>query len=414
MQVQQQILQYYKNLEIIVLKISKEVSYNNYYINLLKEKRIEINKKEIIINDALKEFAEQYYDDYKKFRYFVEDVKKKERNDIEAILELKQKKEEKEKLLENEQLLNKRLIETLERKIKELYRIKHYGSFFHKLLNNKFIYDGTPEIDPRNKNHEEIANLLINIYENEDKYNELPEELEKVEIFMKKYNEFENKILLILSNKEIADNEIGKIKNKYNKELEQLKLNIIEYEHDLDYLKNEKKIIKIDMENYNIHEYENFDNYLKYIIELGKEIGANSEIPKIENRNLTEFAFYSEKVVEKLRNMEDIINNNILGIEKVLNYGKEKDKVLMESFILNQKNINKKEKQLKLQLLKEKMKMLEISKIYERGRKKVITGKKVIYNYHNNKKKIKFNKISKEEDEDTIDYKYSETYGESD
>ena len=222
-------------LRNVALNISKEITYKNYYINSLKEKRIEINKKEIIINKALKEFADQYHNDYKKFMYFIEDVKKKEKNDIDTILELKQKKEEKEKLLENEYFLNKRLDEMIERKIKELYRIKYYGSFFHKLFDSKFIYDGTPEIDPRDKNHEEISNILINIYESEDKYNELPIELQKIEIFMKKYNELEDKILLELANKEILDDEMQKIKNKYNKELEQLKLNLFEYEQDLNY-----------------------------------------------------------------------------------------------------------------------------------------------------------------------------------
>ena len=112
--------------------------------------------------------------------------------------------------------------------------------------------------------------------------------------------------------------------------------------------------------------------------------------------------------------MEDKINTNILEIEKVLNYGNKADKELMESFILNQKNINKKEKLLKFKLLQEEMKMLEISKIFERGRKKVITGRKIIYDYPNNKSKNKIKKNTKKEDEDTIDYKYSESYGEGD
>ena len=41
-------------LKSLALKISKEVSQKNYTINLLKEKRTQINEKERIINQALK------------------------------------------------------------------------------------------------------------------------------------------------------------------------------------------------------------------------------------------------------------------------------------------------------------------------------------------------------------------------
>ena len=392
------------------VNMSKDLSYKNYYIKLLKEKRIEINKRELIISKNLGEYGEKYEKDYRKFMNFVENVKMKERLDFETLIELRQKREEKEKLLENEKSLNKRLDETLERKIKDLYRVKSYGSFIHQILEKDFIYEGTPELKVREKNHEEIADLLINIYETKDKYNKLPKEIDDIGFLINKYIGLEDKIISGVYNKEITEKETEKAKKKYNKNLEQLKLGKSVYESDLNFLKNEIKNVSLDMKNYKIHEDENLEEYLKSIKELGKEIETEGEIPIIANKKyLTDFAFYSEKILKKLGDLEDIINKNILEIDNILKYGNKKDKELMEEMIQKQININKKERQLEKKLKKEELKLLEISKIFERGEKKVVTGRKVIYDYPYNKNIVKIKKIIKKEDDDTIDYKYSET-----
>ena len=396
------------------VNLSKDISYKNYYISLLKEKRIDINKRELIIRKNLDEYAELYEKDYRKFMNFVEDMKAKERLDFETLTEFRQKREEKEKLYENEKSLNKKLDEKLERIMKELYRIKAYGSFIHQLLEKDFIYDGIPELKLRDKNYEEISDLLINIYETKDKFNNLPKEIEDVEFLTKKYIGLEDKVISGIYKKEITEKEIERVKKRNNKNLQQLKLSESVYESDLNFLKNERQNIIIDMNNYKIHEDENLEDYLKFIIELGKEIETKGEIPKVANKNFsTDLAFYSEKVLQKLKGLEDIINKNILEIGNVLEFGNKNDKELMEKIIQNQININKKERQLENKLKQEKLKLLEISKIFKRGEKKVITGRKVIFDYPFNKNKIKLSKIVDKEDDDTIDYQYSESIGEN-
>ena len=69
-----------------------------------------------------------------------------------------------------------------ESEIRDFYIIKSYGSFIHKILEKPFIYDQTPEINSRLRNHEQITNIIINLYENQDKYNSLPKELENNDI----------------------------------------------------------------------------------------------------------------------------------------------------------------------------------------------------------------------------------------
>ena len=396
-------------LKSVALKLSREVCLKNYTINLLKQKRIEINEKEFIRNNALNEFSDQYEKDRRIFANFVEELKTRHRKEEEAYFDIKQMREQKENLCENEKLSNKKLTENLERKIKELYIIKKYGSFFHKILEKKFIYDGTPEIKNRERNYELIADLIINIYESKDKLMELPKELDNIDLFMKKYMLLEDKILSNISDKEIIDKEITKYKKNYESELEQLKISKTAYESDLNYLKNEIKNVKIEMKNYKIHKDENFEKYLHYIIELGKEIGTNVEMPKtLDKRYLTYLVLFSKKTLEILRNIESNINTNILEIENILNYGDKEDVKIMEKAILTQKNINKREKQLEIKRIHEEMKILKNLKIIERANKPIVKGRKIIFDYPICKNKNKSQQIIKEEDDDNhYEYEYS-------
>ena len=389
-----------KNLiRSLVLKESKEMSYHNYYIKLLKEKRIQLNEKEIMVNKILKDFSEQYNKDYRTFMNFIEGMKYKERNDVDNIIELRELKEKKGKLLEEERSLNKRLEEILERKIKELYITRTYASFIHKILEKDFIYSQLPQLKTRNKNIEEISNLLIKIYEEKGKNFNFLKEIGNIDNFMEKYKEIEEKIISGMTNKEFQDKENEKIKNNYNNELKQLKQSIIDYESDLNYLKNEKKNINIEMGNFQIHEDENFYKHLKYIIELGTALETNEEIPtKFDKNNLIDFVFYSNKTVKKLRNIEDKINKNILEIENVFNFGNKEEKELMENIISKQKSLNLTEKLINWKKLREEKKILEIAKINEKGKKFVLKGRKVIFDYPNYKNKSKIKKPIEKED----------------
>ena len=394
-------------LKSVALKASKEISYKNYSINLLKQKRIEINEKEFIKNKALNDFSDQFEIDHKIFVNFVEEVKAKHRKDEETFFNLRQIREQKENLYEKEKLLNKKLHENLERKIREVYLAKKYGSFFHKILEKKFIYNDTPEIIAREKNYELIADLIINIYETKDKYIELPKEIDNIDLFIKKYLKIEDKILSNISDKENIDNETEKLKNNYKTELERLKISKIAYESDLNYLKNEIKNVKMEMKNYKIHEDDYYEKYYQYIVELGKEIGTKEEIPKIiDKRHLTYLVLFSKKTLEILKRMENSINTNILKIETVLNSGDEENSKIMEKIILQQKNINKRQKQLEINKMQEEMKIFKNLQIFERANKMIVKGRKIIFDYPIGKNKNKNEKIIKNDEDDDEHYEY--------
>ena len=116
----------------VAIKLHKDLSHKNYTINLLKEKRKEIDKKEFIINQSLKIFDELYEKDFRKYNNFIKELKNKQQKEESILYKLKRLKEEKENILEEEMLLNKRLENIIEKKIKELMILKDYGSFFMK------------------------------------------------------------------------------------------------------------------------------------------------------------------------------------------------------------------------------------------------------------------------------------------
>lgn len=400
-----------KLLKSVAMRISKEVCYKNYTISLLKERRTNLNLKEYLINKSLQEYSDELEIDNKNFMNFIEEAKNRYRKEEDALIESRQLREKEENLFVKETLLNKKLYETLERKIRELYQLKRYGSFIHKILDKQFIYDDTPEIKARDKNYEFITDFIINMYENKEKYNDLPIELGNIDVFMKKYLQLENNILSKISNKEILEKEIRQKEKYFKYELEQLKLSKAEYESDLKFLENEIKIVKMEMKNYKIQNDENFDNYLHYIVELGKEIGTNVETPKIiDKKYIIDLATFSKKTLVVLGNMEDIINTNILKIENVLNYGLKEDIELMKKFILMRKSFNKREKQLKIIEMQEEIKRLEHLRIYDRAKKLVIKGRNIILDYPIGKYKNKVKKIVKNKNKDNnFEYNYSDT-----
>jgi len=236
----------------------------------------------------------------------------------------------------------------------------------------------------------------------------LPKELEDNDIMEKKYTLFEDKIIRSLSIKERLDKELENVIKNYENELAQLEISKNNYESNLNYVKTEKNNVNIEMKNFRIHEDENLENYLNYIVELGKEIKTNMPAPILKDKSyLNEFVLYSKKTLLALENKEEIINSNILEILTILKHGKNEDKELMESLIIKQKNQNKKENQIRIKKKQEEIKALKDKKTIEKAKKLVVKGRKVILDYPIIKNKDKSERIVKKDNDDDIDIQYS-------
>ena len=82
---------------------------------------------------------------------------------------------------------------------------------------NEFLIRGHKKIEYGNKipnkvsqkiNYKDIANNIINLYETENKNNNLPDKLNETDIFLKKYSQMEEMVLYMIDLKKLLENEI--------------------------------------------------------------------------------------------------------------------------------------------------------------------------------------------------------------
>ena len=395
------------------IDISRIISQKNYTINLLKEQRTKINEKEFIINQAVEEFTSQYENDYINFINFVAEEKRKQIAEEEAMNNLREQREKKKTNLDREILMNKRLEETLEKRIREVFMLKSYGSFLHKVFDKKFSFDEISNEETRTRNMDKVINKLITIYETKNIYEDYPKEISDTENLMKTYIDFEDKILSALNGKDMVFKEKISQKEEYEKDFAQLNISLTDYQNDFKKIKEEKNRVMAEMKEYKISQNEMLTTILTCIVELGKEINTKSPIPtSIDKDHLTDFSIYAKKTLWHLRNLEMVSNDLINEIENTVDYGEYPDKILMEKCINEQRKINKKEKQIKFKTIQEELESQKNLRFMKRANRLIIKGRKapMIFNFKHkklekknnsdkNKEKINIYDINDEEDE---------------
>ena len=401
------------HLRKVSIAISKAISQKNYTINLLREQRTKINEKEFIINQAVEEFTSQYENDYINFINFVAEEKRKQIAEEEAMNYLREQLEKKKTNLDREILMNKRLEETLEKRIREVFMLKSYGSFLHKVFDKKFSFDEISNEETRTRNTDKVINRLITIYETKNKYEDYPKEISDTENLMKTYIDFEDKILSALNGKDMVFKEKISQKEEYDKAFAQLNISLTDYQNDFKKIKEEKNRVMAEMKEYKISQNEMLTTILTCIVELGKEINTKSPIPtSIDKDHLTDFSLYAKKTLWHLRNLEMVSNDLINEIENTVDYGEYPDKILMEKCINEQRKINKKEKQIKFKTIQEELESQKNLRFMKRENRLIIKGRKspMIFNFKHkklekknnsdkNKEKINIYDINDEEDE---------------
>ena len=406
-----------KLLRSVVMKNSKEICFKNYAISLMKEKRTEINEKQRLMNQALKDFSSQFELDHRIFINYVDMCKKKQKKEEEILANLKEKREKISKNIEVEKIINKKLEELLERTVRSIYIFRAYGSFLNKIFKNYFPYDKLPEINTGLRNYEDIANRLINVYEYEDDGKELPKELNDVELINKKCLVLEDKIINELANKDIMDKEIFKVINNNENYLEQIKISKQDYDNDNNYLEQrkkyyveqEKKGVNLEFENFKVNDQEYLISYMEFILDLGtifekNEISENF-IPKGKKKeNLIDYFIYCKEILNVLENKEILINNYVTYIDKILFHGNKEERILIQSAIDVQRKINKKENQLKAKRILDEKENARNLRAIERSQRMVIKGRKVILDYPLIKRNIKINKNTHVDKENMKDY----------
>ena len=354
----------------VVLNESKEIGLKNYLIGLLREKRTDINNKQVTISKALKASESKLDYDYRTFVDFVEETKKKQKKEEEEFQSIKILYEEKEKTYLKELNKNKKLYDELEKMVKTIFQLKNYGSFFHKVLGMKFELDNI--IKPKENNYEIIANNIIKKYEKMDT-SETDKIIEDHNYMISKFTEFEDKVIKKLEQENLINKEQKIFNDNYQDELSDLRKRYNDcYKESLSY-ENEKNQIISNLNKLKENENSEVKKYFDYIIELGLTTGdLNFKTKKKDN--ITDLLNFTKETMNILRKKEILINEYIAEIENIEING---NKTLIYEIELDRKKNNKKEKQLLLKQKREQLENLKREKAIERAQRVIIKGRMV-------------------------------------
>ena len=412
-------------LKRTIINESKEISLKNYMIDLIKKKRIDINNRELLINTSLINSSDKLERDYKNFLNSVDNLKSEQKNDEEKLSKIKMIYDKTSQEYFKQLTKNKRLNENIIKTIKLICTFKRYGSFLHKVFDIPFSYDNLVELNIRIKNYEEVTEKIINIYENNKNDNIIEKFLENEDLLIQKFNYYEEKLMKGLTDKEIMkkENKNRIIYEKY--EINLLKQKIKIFQEDLNKLNDKKNKILLLTEKYNLNnennnnsdniinikkEYneDNIDDYIGYINEIGKCLGL--EFKNKNNQNILQFIkdyyIYCQNTIKCLQLKEKYVNEYIIKIDNILQYGDNDDKELILKALSDIKKENKYKKIISIKQQKEELDNLKRLNAIKRSEKYIIKGRKVIVDFPFNKNKKNINKKIDKKDNDDYEYLY--------
>ena len=387
-----------------VLMDNKEISLKNYLIGLLKEKRTDINEKERNIEKALKQSENQLDRDTKEFIDFVEATKRRLKLEDDEYVKYRNLHEQAESIYKKESSEYKKLLEDLERTVKSINVLRGYGTFVYKVLGTEFWFSDIKEVDPRLRNYEEVANNILNKYNNIIN-NGNQDIINDEALLIIKFKEFEDKVIKDLESKESVDKEITYIKKNYNNEIEELKKREKDFRNEVKRVNREKKDLFLNNQKAMPQQSEELDVYMKYIFQLGQAIGCvDKKFNKGKKNNINDYITLAQDTLKVLADIEKEINGYINEIEKIEIFG---DKKLIYAIEQERKKDNKREKQLELKLNQEELEKKKRQKAVGRAKRLVIKGRKVPKEYpiiKEKKKKNEDNKNKKDNDFDMLYY----------
>ena len=387
-----------------VLMDNKEISLKNYLIGLLKEKRTDINEKERNIEKALKQSENQLDRDTKEFIDFVEATKRRLKLEDDEYVKYRNLHEQAESIYRKESSEYKKLLEDLERTVKSINVLRGYGTFVYKVLGTEFWFSDIKEVDPRLRNYEEVANNILNKYNNIIN-NGNQDIINDEALLIIKFKEFEDKVIKDLESKESVDKEITYIKKNYNNEIKELKKREKDFRNEVKRVNREKKDLFLNNQKAMPQQSEELDVYMKYIFQLGQAIGCvDKKFNKGKKNNINDYITLAQDTLKVLADIEKEINGYINEIEKIEIFG---DKKLIYAIEQERKKDNKREKQLELKLNQEELEKKKRQKAVGRAKRLVIKGRKVPKEYpiiKEKKKKNEDNKNKKDNDFDMLYY----------
>ena len=395
----------------VSLQKSNEINMKNYLIRKIKEKRTEIMNNEKKIVEQFKIRQKEFDKQYKTFLNKTEENQKSRKEEDDELIMIKMENNEKEKILRDLKVENKKLEDKLKRMINSILIYKKYGSFIHKIFEQKFIYDELDDI--HGKDYYKIMQQFIETYENNQKDLSSAKKEEEFldnllfqgeEQFSWQYKNIEENLRSQIEIRNDAFNEITNLSIKNKNEIDEFKAKKNENENDKIIHDKNRIILTRMMSNIKNYDIEDSKTYLAYIIELGESIGELKH-KGINIESIGENLLYCNETMKLLEEKELIINKYINEIENVFDKGNNEDVMLIEKIINDRKKYNKIQKLFEVKQIQEEIRMKKNLKTINTNRI-VIKGRKVIQDFPLIRNQKKKRKVAVKKDNEDLDYLY--------
>ena len=363
----------------------KKAYRNNIIINILKKKREEISKNEKLIEYSYNEYERQIDNEFIKFKRISNEFQSMQRKEAKILSYYRLIYQKAKKIYFLEMQKNKRLGDTIEKTIRDIYKLKEYAKFIHSMYGIQFLMDKINDRLLYENKFDILRNEIIKLYTNEELEKEIDKKdkyLKDINLFMKNFVLYENNILHLLNENNIIIKDIYYLKIDNKNRLKHL------VQRKNDYDENKKSYIKIEnnfrnelLSSAEQSENEIYQDTINYIIQFIKIFDIPITVNKKKDRELDYFK-YCKDIADALKEKETIIDMYSREINQIIDSKNERDKYMMEKIIFDRKRDNLR----KLQFFtKENMqKKLELAKIkiMDKSKKKVIKGRSIFdYKY---------------------------------
>jgi hypothetical protein len=259
---------------------------NNVIIDLLRKKREEISKNEKLIEYSFNEYERQIDNEFIKFTKISNEFKLMRQKEAKILSYYKLMYQKAKRNYFFEKQNNKRLRDTIEKTIRDIYKLKEYENFIHSMYGIPFLMEKiNTELLYENK-FDILKNEILKLYTEEEleKENEKKDKyLKDINLFIKNYILYENNILHLINENNIIIKDIYYLKIDNKNRLKHLVRRKNDYEEDKNsYIKLENNFKNELLSNAEQVENEIYQDTINYITQFIKIF----DIPIIANKKL--------------------------------------------------------------------------------------------------------------------------------
>ena len=275
----------------LLTKKIRETYKQNFIIDLIKKKRKEISDSEKSIHSSFKLRKRKLDYNFSNFLMIKVEYKTISRKEDKIMDYYKMVYHKVRSKYYNEQVNNKRLRDTIEKTIRDIYKSKDYSDFVNKIYNVPYPFDQINDNLFYANKFDILSDKIITAFndkEIENEENKKNKMLKDIHLFIENYNSYEDKIIQLLQENETILKEINLLKEENSNKIQNLITKKNNYEKDENSITNIKhRLFERNNIQENEYTYNIFNDALKYIFEIADilEVSTSNNFYEFNRNN---------------------------------------------------------------------------------------------------------------------------------